>query len=102
MPSAKKRYIDEVHRVTGVLEGHLAKQKKDGSGDGPWLVGGKMSFADIAFVPYQTILPGMILSKDQMDADKYPMVKDWLHRMSQSQGIGKVIAGFGKGQLSAQ
>ncbi len=50
-----------------------------------------MSFADIAFVPYQTILPGMILSKDQMDADKYPMVKDWLHRMSQSQGIGKVI-----------
>ena len=97
VPSAKKRYIDEIHRVTGVLEGHLAKQKDSGSGSGPWLVGGKMSYADIAFVPYQMILPGMILSKDQMDADKYPMVKDWLHRMSESPGIGKVIAGFGKG-----
>ena len=97
VPSAKKRYIDEVHRVTGVLEGHLAKQKESGSGSGPWLVGGKMSYADIAFVPYQIILPDMMLSKDQMDADKYPIVKDWIHRMSQSQGVGKIVAGFGKG-----
>jgi glutathione S-transferase len=34
-----------------VLEGHLKSQPK--GEDGPWLVGGKYSFADMSFVPWQ-------------------------------------------------
>jgi glutathione S-transferase len=44
LPSALERYIKEMARVTSVLEGHLAKQPA--GEDGPWLVGGKMSYAD--------------------------------------------------------
>lgn len=51
VPSAKERYYNEVKRVTSVLDGHLKSQPK--GADGPWLVGGKFSYADLAFVPWQ-------------------------------------------------
>jgi len=44
LPSALERYTKEVARVTGVLETHLSQQPA--GQDGPWLVGGKMSYAD--------------------------------------------------------
>ena len=50
IPSAIERYINEVNRVTGVLEGHLAQKDGTKIGDGPWLVDNKYSFADIAFL----------------------------------------------------
>ncbi len=37
IPSAIERYAKEVNRVTGVLETHLAKQKVNAAGDGPWV-----------------------------------------------------------------
>lgn len=40
-------YAKEINRVTAVLEGHLSKQKKGEE----WLVEGKCSYADIAFIP---------------------------------------------------
>lgn len=43
LPSAQKRYQDEVRRVLGVLEGVLTRDE--------WLVGEKISVADLAFVP---------------------------------------------------
>lgn len=51
LPSAKERYYKEIQRVTSVLEEHLKKQEK--GEDGPWLVGNKYSYADLAFVPWQ-------------------------------------------------
>ncbi|KAI8934954.1 hypothetical protein NX059_008620 [Plenodomus lindquistii] len=51
LASAKERYYNEIKRVTSVLEGHLKKQPK--GEDGPWLVGGKFSYADLSFVPWQ-------------------------------------------------
>lgn len=44
LPSAQLRYQNETRRVLGVLESVLSKQE--------WLVGGKLTIADIAFVPY--------------------------------------------------
>ena len=83
IPSAIERYIKEVNRVTAVLEGHLAKQKErgDGSDDGPWLVGNKLSYADISFVSWQTVI-GMVTTKDEYDVDKYPLVKAWLGKLT--------------------
>ena len=44
VPSAQERYDNEVRRLLGVLESVLSKQE--------WLVGGKFTIADLAFVPY--------------------------------------------------
>lgn len=91
VPSAIDRYAKEVNRVSGVLDGFLAQQKeKHGRGDGPWLVGNKLSYADIAFIPYQRIL-SMLLEKDVYDADNYPHVKEWLGKMTSHETVKKVF-----------
>lgn len=55
IPTAIDRYVKEINRVTGVVEGHLAAEKAKG-GDGPWLVGGKLTFADIAWYMWQALI----------------------------------------------
>lgn len=74
--------MKEVNRVTGVLDGWLAKQDKEGKGgaDGPWLVGGRLSFADLSFVPWASITT-MIATKEEFDPDQYPHYQAWLGRM---------------------
>ena len=95
IPSAIERYAKEINRVTGVLEGHLAKQKQEYSGsansDGPWLVGNKFSYADIAFIPWQHLISPM-LEKDEFDADKFPNVKEWIGKMVSRKAIESVLA----------
>lgn len=56
LPSAIERYENETKRVLGVLESVLSKQD--------WLVGGKLTAVDMAFVPYNILLKGRILSED--------------------------------------
>ena len=43
VPSAVDRYRNEARRVLGVLESVLAKQE--------WLVGGRLTVADLSFIP---------------------------------------------------
>lgn len=87
--SAKERYYKEIERVTSVLDGHL--QKQDKGTDGPWLVGGKFSYADLSFVPWQ-VMAGVL--GDKIDVKKYTAVSDWLERLKKREAIGKVVAGF--------
>ncbi|KAJ5735359.1 glutathione transferase [Penicillium malachiteum] len=42
LPSARNRYLDETHRILGVLNGLLERKQ--------WLVGDKCTFADLAFL----------------------------------------------------
>jgi glutathione S-transferase len=88
--SAKERYYREIERVTGVLEMHLSGQEK--GADGPWLVGGKFSYADLAFVPWQVML-GM-MPEGTVELEKYTVVKDWLERLVKREAIGEVVKGF--------
>jgi glutathione S-transferase len=90
--SAVDRYANEIKRVTGVLEGHLKAQKeKAGAGsDGPWLVGDKMSYADIAWVPWQ-YLASKLIPDDKFDAEEFPVVKEWIGRLAAKEGIKKVL-----------
>ncbi|KAF1963087.1 glutathione S-transferase [Byssothecium circinans] len=92
VPSAIDRYLNEVKRVTGVLESHLKKVKELGAGgaDGPWLVGGKFSYADLSFVPWQAILTH-VAPKEKIDWDEFPEVQGWLKRLKEQEGIGKVV-----------
>ncbi|KAE8360752.1 glutathione S-transferase [Aspergillus caelatus] len=93
VPSAVERYAKEVNRVTGVLEGWLEKQAGlYGEGDGPWLVGGKLSYVDLAFVPWQRI-PGAVVGVEDFDLDKFPFVKGWLERMMEREGVRVGVEG---------
>ncbi|OCL09431.1 putative glutathione S-transferase Ure2-like protein [Glonium stellatum] len=87
LPSAVERYVKEINRVTGVLEGHLARQKQEhgASGDGPWLVGNKLSYADISFVPWQTIIA--MVGEDEYNVDNFPHVKEWLSKMNSHETV---------------
>jgi glutathione S-transferase len=86
LPGAIERYVKEVNRVTGVLEGHLAKQEVLPGGDGPWLVGNKYSFADLAFIPWQVIIQTLV-PKESFNLDEFPVVKQWLKRMCEREAV---------------
>ncbi|KAK3315160.1 glutathione S-transferase Ure2-like protein [Apodospora peruviana] len=87
LPSALERYVKEVHRVTAVVEGHLAKQREDlgeeaiAASGGPWLVGNKYSYADLAWLSWQTIVSRVVGVDDGFDPAEYPVVADWMARM---------------------
>lgn len=66
LPSAIERYRNETRRVLGVLESVLGTQD--------WLVGGKLTAADIVFVPYDILLKGHILEDDFEFQKEFPRV----------------------------
>ncbi|KAI9714573.1 MAG: hypothetical protein M1812_006378 [Candelaria pacifica] len=90
LPSAIERYHKEINRVSGVLEERLAQQKRvEGAGtEGPWLVGDKFSYADIAFIPWQWGA-GRMFEKNEYDVDNFPNVKEWLNRMTSREAVKK-------------
>ena len=55
-PEARRRFVTESIRVLGVLETAL-KADEEGGKPKDWLVGGKCSYADLAFVPYTWSMP---------------------------------------------
>lgn len=71
--SALDRYIGEIKRVCGVLDGILAKRQ--------WLVGDKLSYADLAFVSWQNGAKNM-LSDEGYNEDDFPNVAAWMKRMN--------------------
>ncbi|MBE3049801.1 glutathione S-transferase family protein, partial [Candidatus Bathyarchaeota archaeon] len=94
LPSAKERYVKEAGRVTGVLEGWLAKQEVAEGGDGPWLVGGRLSYADLAFISWQLVVSNAFKG-DGFEEDDYPLVKAWLGRMLAREAVKKAVAPMG-------
>ncbi|KAL2130274.1 hypothetical protein VTI74DRAFT_6691 [Chaetomium olivicolor] len=93
--SAVDRYINEIKRVTGVLETHLAKQKEEYGGqegfDGPWLVGNKLSYADIAFIPWQRSARNIFGESGKYNEDEFPLVKEWLAKLTARESVAKAM-----------
>ncbi|KZT66674.1 glutathione S-transferase [Daedalea quercina L-15889] len=84
VPSAVERYQKETVRVISVLDGVLQKQE--------WLVGGKLSVADIAFVSWNNAAFGMVLS-DYPGANvekDYPAFWKWHQTLVALPSIKKV------------
>src|SRR6185437_7878938 len=83
LPSAIERYVKEVGRVTAVVEGHLAKQRETlgeeaiAASGGPWLVGNKYSYVDLAWLSWQTIMAKVLSAEDGFNPAEYPLVEDW-------------------------
>ncbi|KAF4634843.1 hypothetical protein G7Y89_g3255 [Cudoniella acicularis] len=73
IPSAINRYVEEAKRVCGVLEGSLAGKK--------WLVGDKITFADLAFVPWNDRLDAVLMCEGEKKFEGFPLVKAWHESM---------------------
>lgn len=85
LPSAIHRYTAELRRVLGVLDGRLAVAAAaagGGPGEPAWLVGDKMTLADLAFVPWNAQLD-LVLSQtwDQVFAG-LPHARAWHGRLA--------------------
>lgn len=83
VPSATERYLKEVERVMGVLNGAV---KKTG-----WLVGNKCTFADLAFVTWHEMVP-FIDAEGTIDVKgKYPDYDKWMETMMARPAVKKVL-----------
>ncbi|KAL1596342.1 Transcriptional regulator ure2 [Paraconiothyrium brasiliense] len=91
LPSALHRYVAEMKRVTSVLEGHLKKQRARYRSE-PWLAGDRMTYADIAFIPYQLVVP-KILNQElkPYDLEQFTEVSGWMNRLTGREAIKKVL-----------
>lgn len=95
IPSAIERYVGEINRVSGVLDTWLAKQQQefadaDPTANGPWLVGNRLSYADLAFVRWHMIV-GMFATKEQFNEDNYPYLKAWIAKMVARESVQQTI-----------
>lgn len=72
--SAIQRYVNEIKRVSKVLDRWLEKRE--------WLVGDKLTFADLAFIPWQNAAQ-KFFSEEGFDQNEFPHVRRWLNRMNE-------------------
>ncbi|KAL1639649.1 hypothetical protein SLS58_007708 [Diplodia intermedia] len=85
LPSAVERYGNEIKRVTGVIDAHLKKQGT------PYLLGDKISYADLVWVPWQSLYP--IFGIDGWDwKTEYPSFAAWNERLAERPAVKKVYA----------
>jgi glutathione S-transferase len=81
LPSAVDRYINEIRRVSGVLDRILQ--------DKEFLAGGKFSYADAAFVTWYAIV---FLFADRFNLEKdFPFLNAWLERIKARPAIAKIL-----------
>lgn len=82
LPSAIERYVNEIRRVSGVLDRWLENKE--------YLVGGKYSYVDAAFVPWFGVIA--VLWSDKIDIEKeFPHVNAWLDRIKARPAIAKAL-----------
>jgi len=74
LPSAIDRYKNELKRVLGVLDGCLEGKQ--------WLVGDKITFADLSFATWNDRIDSLILCTPEAKFDGFPNVKAWHERMT--------------------
>jgi glutathione S-transferase len=82
VPSAVERYNNEIRRVLGVLDGVLSKQE--------YLVGGKVTIADLSFIPWNEAASTRILGTD-FDFDKeFPAAAKWHKKLRERESVKKL------------
>ncbi|OGM44821.1 glutathione S-transferase Ure2-like protein [Aspergillus bombycis] len=82
LQSAVDRYIQEIRRVSQVLDRWLATRQ--------WLVGEKLSYADLAFVSWQNAAQNM-LADEGFDMKDFPYVAAWMERMNSRPTVRDLI-----------
>ncbi|KAF2661524.1 glutathione S-transferase [Lophiostoma macrostomum CBS 122681] len=74
LPSAIARYNAELKRILSVLDGALEGRQ--------WLVGDKMTFADLAFTVWNDRIEDLILCEKEKKFEGFPNVQAWHERMT--------------------
>lgn len=84
LPSAIERYGNEIKRVLGVINDFLKKQGT------PYLVGDKCTYADLAWVPWDSYVPALM---PELDVDKeFPIYAAWHKRVTERPVVKKLLA----------
>ncbi|KAH8651951.1 glutathione S-transferase [Tricladium varicosporioides] len=84
LPSAEARYANEISRVLGVIEAHLTKKKTE------YLVGNKASYADLAWVTWNSLLGWLV---PDLDVKKeFPKFAEWNDKLVARPAVAKVLA----------
>lgn len=74
LPSAIERYQAEVRRIQGVLDGQLK--------DRDWLVGDKMTYADMAFAPWNDRTDALLECAAADKFQGFPHLQAWHERVT--------------------
>lgn len=93
LPSAKERYIKEIERVISVIDLHLGRTKQE------YLVGSKVSYADLMFLPWAGIA-GMFDPEKKWD-EKYPHYTKWLATLNARPAVKKTFEDKAKAVAAA-
>jgi len=83
LPSAISRYRQEIRRVLGVLEIALK--------DREYLVGDKLTIADLSFVPWHHIIPYACLEQTDEIKKGFPNVDKWMAKMMELPAVKTVL-----------
>lgn len=82
LTSAIDRYANEIKRVVGVIDRHLQKSGK------PYLVGDRVSYADLAFVPWHMALGFLVPDWDY--AKEAPHFAKWNQSLLDRPAVKKI------------
>ncbi|KAM0712363.1 hypothetical protein Q7P37_011458 [Cladosporium fusiforme] len=84
LTSVLERYGSEIWRVIGVVDAHLGKT------GGEWLVGDKCTYADLAFVPWFWLCPGLMGDGFEQEwKSKYPTAWAWYQKLQARPSVTK-------------
>jgi len=82
-PSVIERFEKEVKRVSGVIDAHLKKQGT------PYLVGDKITYADLAFIPWFNFVGSFILKEWKFE-EELPSFAKWRKSLLDRECVKKV------------
>lgn len=82
LPSAVDRYVNEIRRVSGVLDRFLK--------DKEFLVGGKFSYADAAFMTWYVVAVLLFADRLNLETD-FPLLNAWLERIKTRPTTAKIL-----------
>lgn len=88
--------MNELDRIASVIELGL---ERNGTG---WLVGDKMTYADLAFVTWGDIAKGLLIQFQKLEEfeNKYPQYTGWLKKMGEKDSVTKVREQVAKGRAA--
>ena len=92
--SATDRYVNEIDRVTSVLD--KALKGKD------WLVGDKCTYADLSFITWANVGQGLLVQLGKGDLqDKYADYRRWMEAMEKREVVKSVNERVAAGRKAA-
>jgi glutathione S-transferase len=94
IPFAVDRYVNEIFRVTGVLDKAIEANEKR------WLVGDKMTYADLSFITWATVGEGLVkeLGKLEEFEKKFPSYTQWMKKMEELGAVKRIRDQMARGR----